>query len=143
MDVAVVLRGACWASRLRHYHSRRRPPSLSPLALRLGGARLATGPGALSPFDRQLKRKQKNWAAAQPEAERCEYLREEVEGGAIGRGWRNGTRGAAGRGSNARLARNAQNGGVLQGRLQANSVRVYYLYASLLPQARDLTAYHE
>ncbi|KAJ7341633.1 hypothetical protein JRQ81_005966 [Phrynocephalus forsythii] len=42
------------------------------------GSRAASGPGALSPFDRQLKRKQKNWAAAQPEAQRCEYLREEV-----------------------------------------------------------------
>ncbi|XP_053140581.1 arginine-hydroxylase NDUFAF5, mitochondrial isoform X2 [Hemicordylus capensis] len=42
------------------------------------GSRSATGPGALSPFDRQLKRKQKNWAAAQPEHKRCEYLREEV-----------------------------------------------------------------
>uniref|UniRef100_A0A8D0H3U9 Arginine-hydroxylase NDUFAF5, mitochondrial n=1 Tax=Sphenodon punctatus TaxID=8508 RepID=A0A8D0H3U9_SPHPU len=37
-------------------------------------------PGARSPFDRELKRKQKNWAARQPEPERCEYLREEVGG---------------------------------------------------------------
>ncbi|KAM3856526.1 arginine-hydroxylase NDUFAF5, mitochondrial [Vipera latastei] len=44
------------------------------------GSRPATGPGALSPFDRQMKRKQKNWAAGQPHAERCEYLREEVGG---------------------------------------------------------------
>ncbi|XP_062981565.1 arginine-hydroxylase NDUFAF5, mitochondrial [Elgaria multicarinata webbii] len=47
-------------------------------ALRAAGSRSVSGPGALSPFDRQLKRKQKNWAAAQPEPERCEYLREEV-----------------------------------------------------------------
>nr|XP_020656904.1 arginine-hydroxylase NDUFAF5, mitochondrial isoform X2 [Pogona vitticeps] len=44
------------------------------------GRRPISGPGALNPFDRQLKRKQKNWAAAQPEAQRCEYLREEVGG---------------------------------------------------------------
>ncbi|KAK9411120.1 NADH dehydrogenase [Crotalus adamanteus] len=44
------------------------------------GCRPATGPGALSPFDRQMKRKQKNWAAGQLHAERCEYLREEVGG---------------------------------------------------------------
>ncbi|NXG30096.1 NDUF5 hydroxylase, partial [Dromaius novaehollandiae] len=37
-------------------------------------------PGALSPFDRQLKRKQKNWAALQPEPAKCDYLREEVGG---------------------------------------------------------------
>ncbi|CAI5769362.1 arginine-hydroxylase NDUFAF5, mitochondrial [Podarcis lilfordi] len=42
------------------------------------GRRSAAGPGALSPFDRQLKRKQKEWAAARPEMQRCEYLREEV-----------------------------------------------------------------
>ncbi|XP_060113464.1 arginine-hydroxylase NDUFAF5, mitochondrial [Heteronotia binoei] len=36
--------------------------------------------GAVRPFDRGLKRKQKNWAAAQPEPERCEYLRHEVGG---------------------------------------------------------------
>uniref|UniRef100_A0A8B9PGE9 Arginine-hydroxylase NDUFAF5, mitochondrial n=2 Tax=Apteryx TaxID=8821 RepID=A0A8B9PGE9_APTOW len=36
--------------------------------------------GALSPFDRQLKRKQKNWAALQPEPAKCDYLREEVGG---------------------------------------------------------------
>ncbi|XP_066466143.1 arginine-hydroxylase NDUFAF5, mitochondrial isoform X4 [Tiliqua scincoides] len=73
----LLLRGACWASRL-HRCSGRRAPALSPWTLRLAGTRAAGGPGARSPFDRQLKRKQKNWAAAQPEAERCEYLREEV-----------------------------------------------------------------
>ncbi|NXG08308.1 NDUF5 hydroxylase, partial [Sakesphorus luctuosus] len=37
-------------------------------------------PGALSPFDRRLKRKQKNWAALQAEPAKCDYLREEVGG---------------------------------------------------------------
>ncbi|NWQ74994.1 NDUF5 hydroxylase, partial [Columbina picui] len=36
------------------------------------------GSGALSPFDRRLKRKQKNWAALQAEPGKCDYLREEV-----------------------------------------------------------------
>ncbi|XP_064915936.1 arginine-hydroxylase NDUFAF5, mitochondrial isoform X3 [Columba livia] len=35
------------------------------------------GSGALSPFDRRLKRKQKNWAALQAEPAKCDYLREE------------------------------------------------------------------
>ncbi|XP_015712465.1 arginine-hydroxylase NDUFAF5, mitochondrial isoform X1 [Coturnix japonica] len=35
-----------------------------------------TSPGARSPFDRRLKRKQKNWAALQPA--KYEYLRDEV-----------------------------------------------------------------
>ncbi|XP_040837757.1 arginine-hydroxylase NDUFAF5, mitochondrial isoform X3 [Ochotona curzoniae] len=35
-------------------------------------------PGALNIFDRQLKRKQKNWAARQPESTQCDYLKEEV-----------------------------------------------------------------
>uniref|UniRef100_A0A8C0GEB2 Arginine-hydroxylase NDUFAF5, mitochondrial n=1 Tax=Chelonoidis abingdonii TaxID=106734 RepID=A0A8C0GEB2_CHEAB len=38
------------------------------------------GSGARSPFDRQLKRKQKNWAALQPEPAKYDYLREEVGG---------------------------------------------------------------
>ncbi|KAM6082162.1 arginine-hydroxylase NDUFAF5, mitochondrial isoform 2-T2 [Chlamydotis macqueenii] len=38
----------------------------------------SSGSGALSPFDRQLKRKQKNWAALQAEPAKCDYLREEV-----------------------------------------------------------------
>uniref|UniRef100_A0A8C4K9W7 Arginine-hydroxylase NDUFAF5, mitochondrial n=1 Tax=Dromaius novaehollandiae TaxID=8790 RepID=A0A8C4K9W7_DRONO len=42
--------------------------------------RSPAAPGALSPFDRQLKRKQKNWAALQPEPAKCDYLREEVGG---------------------------------------------------------------
>ncbi|NWT32251.1 NDUF5 hydroxylase, partial [Cardinalis cardinalis] len=37
-------------------------------------------PGALNPFDRRLKRKQKNWAALQAEPAKCDYLREEVGG---------------------------------------------------------------
>ncbi|NXY34144.1 NDUF5 hydroxylase, partial [Pomatorhinus ruficollis] len=38
------------------------------------------GSGALNPFDRRLKRKQKNWAALQAEPAKCDYLREEVRG---------------------------------------------------------------
>uniref|UniRef100_A0A8C3KI99 Arginine-hydroxylase NDUFAF5, mitochondrial n=1 Tax=Calidris pygmaea TaxID=425635 RepID=A0A8C3KI99_9CHAR len=38
----------------------------------------SSGSGALSPFDRRLKRKQKNWAALQAEPAKCDYLREEV-----------------------------------------------------------------
>ncbi|XP_075003808.1 arginine-hydroxylase NDUFAF5, mitochondrial isoform X2 [Calonectris borealis] len=40
----------------------------------------SSGSGALSPFDRRLKRKQKNWAALQVEPAKCDYLREEVGG---------------------------------------------------------------
>lgn len=42
------------------------------------------GSGALSPFDRRLKRKQKNWAALQAEPAKCDYLREEVGAAAAG-----------------------------------------------------------
>lgn len=38
----------------------------------------STSPGVLNIFDRGLKRKQKNWAAQQPELMRFDYLREEV-----------------------------------------------------------------
>ncbi|XP_033617060.1 arginine-hydroxylase NDUFAF5, mitochondrial isoform X2 [Fukomys damarensis] len=38
----------------------------------------STSPGVLNIFDRVLKRKQKNWAAQQPELMRFDYLREEV-----------------------------------------------------------------
>ncbi|NWW09694.1 NDUF5 hydroxylase, partial [Oreocharis arfaki] len=38
------------------------------------------GSGALNPFDRRLKRKQKNWAALPGEPAKCDYLREEVGG---------------------------------------------------------------
>uniref|UniRef100_A0A8C3PCV6 NADH:ubiquinone oxidoreductase complex assembly factor 5 n=1 Tax=Chrysemys picta bellii TaxID=8478 RepID=A0A8C3PCV6_CHRPI len=41
-------------------------------------AAASPGSGARSPFDRQLKRKQKNWAALQPEPAKYNYLREEV-----------------------------------------------------------------
>ncbi|XP_056212982.1 arginine-hydroxylase NDUFAF5, mitochondrial isoform X2 [Falco biarmicus] len=43
-------------------------------------AGVASGSGALSPFDRRLKRKQKNWAALRAEPAECEYLRREVGG---------------------------------------------------------------
>lgn len=46
----------------------------------------SSGSGALSPFDRRLKRKQKNWAAAQAEPAKCDYLREEVGAAAAARG---------------------------------------------------------
>ncbi|XP_044119404.1 arginine-hydroxylase NDUFAF5, mitochondrial isoform X1 [Neovison vison] len=38
----------------------------------------STSPRALNIFDRDLKRKQKNWAARQPEAMKFDYLKEEV-----------------------------------------------------------------
>ncbi|NXN20188.1 NDUF5 hydroxylase, partial [Indicator maculatus] len=44
----------------------------------------SSGSGALSPFDRGLKRKQKNWAALQAEPAKCDYLREEVGTAAAG-----------------------------------------------------------
>ncbi|NWT45436.1 NDUF5 hydroxylase, partial [Chroicocephalus maculipennis] len=47
----------------------------------------SSGSGALSPFDRRLKRKQKNWAALQAEPAKCDYLREEVGAVAGGPGW--------------------------------------------------------
>ncbi|NXH55646.1 NDUF5 hydroxylase, partial [Rhabdornis inornatus] len=43
-------------------------------------SRASPGSGALNPFDRRLKRKQKNWAALQAEPGKCDYLREEVGG---------------------------------------------------------------
>ncbi|KAM9017632.1 arginine-hydroxylase NDUFAF5, mitochondrial isoform 2-T2 [Ara ararauna] len=51
-------------------------------ALPAGLAAAASPPssGSLSPFDRRLKRKQKNWAALQAEPGKCDYLREEVGG---------------------------------------------------------------
>ncbi|XP_046794604.1 arginine-hydroxylase NDUFAF5, mitochondrial isoform X2 [Gallus gallus] len=42
-------------------------------------------PGARSPFDRRLKRKQKNWAALRPRPAECEYLRDEVGSGVADR----------------------------------------------------------
>ena len=38
----------------------------------------STSPRALNIFDRELKRKQKNWAARQPEPMKFDYLKEEV-----------------------------------------------------------------
>ena len=38
----------------------------------------STSPRALNIFDRDLKRKQKNWAARQPEPVKFDYLKEEV-----------------------------------------------------------------
>lgn len=46
-------------------------------------SRGSTSPRALNIFDRDLKRKQKNWAARQPEPMKFDYLKEEV-------GWRGG-----------------------------------------------------
>ncbi|CAM2110916.1 arginine-hydroxylase NDUFAF5, mitochondrial isoform X1 [Lepidochelys kempii] len=43
-------------------------------------AAASPGSGARTPFDRELKRKQKNWAALQPEPAKYDYLREEVGG---------------------------------------------------------------
>lgn len=48
------------------------------LSGRSAAAGASSGSGALSPFDRRLKRKQKNWAALQAEPAKCDYLREEV-----------------------------------------------------------------
>lgn len=64
----------------------RRPPVARVPAANLGGREVASGvfplgntsPGALNIFDRNLKRKQKNWAAQQPEPMKFDYLREEV-----------------------------------------------------------------
>ncbi|KAF7461733.1 arginine-hydroxylase NDUFAF5, mitochondrial isoform X1 [Marmota monax] len=64
----------------------RRPLVARVPAANLGGREVASGvfplgntsPGALNIFDRNLKRKQKNWAAQQPEPMKFDYLREEV-----------------------------------------------------------------
>ncbi|XP_041330053.1 arginine-hydroxylase NDUFAF5, mitochondrial [Pyrgilauda ruficollis] len=62
-----------WALPPRAAASAASPPPPPP-------ARASPGPGALNPFDRRLKRKQKNWAALQAEPAKCDYLREEVGG---------------------------------------------------------------
>uniref|UniRef100_A0A8C0INF2 NADH:ubiquinone oxidoreductase complex assembly factor 5 n=1 Tax=Chelonoidis abingdonii TaxID=106734 RepID=A0A8C0INF2_CHEAB len=77
MSAAALLRGpgslllrassGCWCRRF-WAASGKTAPAASP------------GSGARSPFDRQLKRKQKNWAALQPEPAKYDYLREEVGG---------------------------------------------------------------
>ncbi|XP_008531939.2 arginine-hydroxylase NDUFAF5, mitochondrial isoform X4 [Equus przewalskii] len=64
----------------------RRPPAAGVPAKNLGLRKVASGvspPGSASPravniFDRDLKRKQKNWAARQPEPRKFDYLKEEV-----------------------------------------------------------------
>lgn len=64
-----------------------RPGTASVLKENFGFRELASGVspsgstspgGALNIFHRGLKRKQKNWAALQPEPTRFDYLREEV-----------------------------------------------------------------
>ncbi|XP_031530279.2 arginine-hydroxylase NDUFAF5, mitochondrial isoform X3 [Vicugna pacos] len=62
------------------------PPAAAFPAKNLGLRKVASGvssPGSASPralniFDRDLKRKQKNWAARQPEPMKFDYLKEEV-----------------------------------------------------------------
>ncbi|XP_045430910.1 arginine-hydroxylase NDUFAF5, mitochondrial isoform X1 [Pipistrellus kuhlii] len=64
----------------------RRPPVARIPGRNLGVRKVASGvsppssasPRALNIFDRDLKRKQKNWAARQPEPLKFEYLKEEV-----------------------------------------------------------------
>ncbi|XP_004412919.1 PREDICTED: NADH dehydrogenase [ubiquinone] 1 alpha subcomplex assembly factor 5 isoform X2 [Odobenus rosmarus divergens] len=64
----------------------RRPPAAGVPAKSLRLRKVASGvspPGSTSPralniFDRDLKRKQKNWAARQPEPMKFDYLKEEV-----------------------------------------------------------------
>ncbi|XP_054987084.1 arginine-hydroxylase NDUFAF5, mitochondrial isoform X3 [Sorex araneus] len=62
----------------------RRPPLTAGLRARnLSLREFASGPGSTSPrtlniFDRDLKRKQKNWAARLPDRMKFEYLKEEV-----------------------------------------------------------------
>ncbi|KAM4903916.1 arginine-hydroxylase NDUFAF5, mitochondrial isoform 4-T4 [Sylvia borin] len=70
---ALALR-ARWCRRLWALPARAAAASPPPPA----GASPASG--ALNPFDRRLKRKQKNWAALQAEPAKCDYLREEVGG---------------------------------------------------------------
>ncbi|KAM8774537.1 arginine-hydroxylase NDUFAF5, mitochondrial isoform 2-T2 [Rhynchonycteris naso] len=63
-----------------------RPPAARVAGKKLGLRKVASGvsfPGSASPkalniFDRNLKRKQKNWAARQPDPMKFEYLKEEV-----------------------------------------------------------------
>ncbi|XP_074065526.1 arginine-hydroxylase NDUFAF5, mitochondrial isoform X2 [Macrotis lagotis] len=70
---------AAWPRRWRGL----RPPAgcasrgrAAPLSQAGGGG--GGGPGVINVFDRALKRKQKNWAARQPEPLQYDYLREEV-----------------------------------------------------------------
>lgn len=73
-----------WLTRLWLW--RRRPPTAGDPTKNLGLRKAASGvspPGSTSPrslniFDRDLKRKQKNWAARQPDSVKFDYLKEEV-----------------------------------------------------------------
>lgn len=73
-----------------------RPPTAGVLAKSPGLRKAASGPspsGSTSPralniFDRDLKRKQKNWAARQPEPMKFDYLKEEVSSPGSGGGRR-------------------------------------------------------
>ncbi|KAM9057099.1 arginine-hydroxylase NDUFAF5, mitochondrial isoform 2-T2 [Megaptera novaeangliae] len=64
----------------------RRPPAVGVPAKNVGFRKVASGvsslgsasPRSLNIFDRDLKRKQKNWAARQPERIKFDYLKEEV-----------------------------------------------------------------
>ncbi|XP_066870301.1 arginine-hydroxylase NDUFAF5, mitochondrial isoform X2 [Kogia breviceps] len=64
----------------------RRPPAAGVPAKNVGFRKVASGvsslgsasPRSLNIFDRDLKRKQKNWAARQPERIKFDYLKEEV-----------------------------------------------------------------
>lgn len=40
--------------------------------------RAASGPGAMNVFNRAMKRRQKNWAAALEDGQQYDYLRDEV-----------------------------------------------------------------
>ncbi|KAJ8794921.1 hypothetical protein J1605_018775 [Eschrichtius robustus] len=75
----------------------RRPPAAGVPAKNVGFRKVASGvsslgsasPRSLNIFDRDLKRKQKNWAARQPERIKFDYLKEEVsqrDGGDGGEG---------------------------------------------------------
>ncbi|XP_032276978.1 arginine-hydroxylase NDUFAF5, mitochondrial-like [Phoca vitulina] len=55
----------------KNLHFRKVASGVSPLG--------STSPRALNIFHRDLKRKQKNWAARQPEPMKFDYLKEEVE----------------------------------------------------------------
>ncbi|XP_068531816.1 arginine-hydroxylase NDUFAF5, mitochondrial isoform X2 [Anas acuta] len=56
------------------------PPAAAAASSSSSSSSSSPPPGVLSPFDRRLKRKQKNWAAVQAQRAQCEYLREEVGG---------------------------------------------------------------
>lgn len=78
----------------RLWFLRRRPSAVGVRGKNLGLRKVASGvsppgnasPRALNIFDRDLKRKQKNWAARQPEPLKFDYLKEEVSTRGGGRG---------------------------------------------------------